>query len=91
MMFKYKTQSRGYYCRKLSERVNTRSRVLLLQSPLDDKAVIRVRISFDCDHKLTCGICDQSCKLISFNWKECVNPLCVHSQTTDEELPEPQA
>lgn len=74
---KYKTQSTLYYCKKIESEVKTDSRILILSNSDTQRVVQRVRISFDCDKKFKCGISKESCKLISFNWKDCINPQCV--------------
>ena len=87
-MDNYRTQSTRFYCLKLGAIVKTSSRSLVLRGGVLDKAAIEVGISFDCEQKFKCGICRESCKLISFNWKECINPQCIHSRINDAEVPE---
>jgi len=78
-MHKYVTQSTKYYCQKAKAIVKTRSKTLILSSFITDGVANNFRVSFDCDQKFNCGINTESCKLISFNWRDCINPLCVHS------------
>jgi len=77
---KYKTQSTLYYCNKIESEVKTSSRILMLSNSDTERVVQSVQISFDCDNKFKCGISKESCKLISFTWKDCINPQCVQAR-----------
>jgi len=79
-MQKYKTQSTRYYCQKVSSIVKISSKFLIIDGSVIDEVDKNVQVSFDCDQKFKCGICNESCRLISFNWKACINPQCIHSR-----------
>ena len=78
--YKYITQSTLYYCQKIESEVKTSSRILMLCNSDVERVFQSVRISFECDKKFKCGISKESCKSISFNWKDCINPQCVHAR-----------
>jgi len=81
-IFKYKKQISKYYCRKINALVKIRRQILILNnfnSKNENHSIREIPIFFDCDEKLKCGICKDACKIISFDWKKCGNPLCIYS------------
>lgn len=73
----YISESRVYFCKKAESEVNVTSKILILADSVTGEVYNKVRVSFDCNQKFKCGIDHDSCKLVSFNWLNCINPICI--------------